>query len=281
MRLFATLAIETPKHILHTAPRNSPRVARAVVPGCLLVLSGLFPPEGAFAQANVATYAASMSFVDGQRPEGVSWSATLSPSAHGLTVGANETSEGGVLLENWIQSAPIPASVSWRLPSVANFTLDVRGQDLDGTSPVPAPVRAFIRYSMDRVHWSTWYLMPRVDGGSGSQRQFRATIHLPTGARYEYGVLRNQWLNTSPAWTLDNHEFFVWAAQNRPGFFASEFPFIGYAQVRLEGVQAGTLVSSLDVEGNGMIGGISMVPGAQRRATADDPWFFDLAEYQD
>lgn len=264
-----------------TGAEGPPGVSSTRITRPLLAMLVVLLPAVAVAQGNVPRFSATLDFVDANEPEGATWAATLQPSVAGLFITSNDVSEQGVLVENWIQSPPVPASMSWRLPSVATFTVDLRGEDLDGVSPIPATVRAYLRFSMDKVNWSTWYHMPRPVTGTTAHRVYSLAKQLPTVSRVEYGRLRSEWIGTSPTWTADNHEFFVWLAENHPDYFENEFPFIGYVQVRIEGLVNSTVVHEIHIHGEGMPGGAGAVPGAQRRATADDPWFFDLSEYVD
>jgi hypothetical protein len=62
------------------------------------------------------------------------------------------------------------------------------------------------------------------------------------------------------------------------GFFATEIPFVGYVQVRLEGNAGAFRLGSLNVEQSSGSGGLQSVPNGTRRATADGQWFFVLNE---
>jgi len=62
---------------------------------------------------------------------------------------------------------------------------------------------------------------------------FEGWLAVPEVARKKYSSITQEW------WRTDEHELCVWIAKRNPDFFSSEFPFIGYIQVRLEGETRG------------------------------------------
>jgi len=226
-----------------------------------------------FAQS-FPTYSSSIRFSASEPLEGVTWSASLAMERSGLVAAASP--EG--LHELWIQSPPIATSMSWRPPTSTSVSAKVVLPELD-----MGFLRAFARYSADKVHWSSWYNLVQSESASSvDAREYRAWISLPSVAHEKYDGLRSEWYRTNPAWSSDEHELCVWIAKNHPDYFATEIPFIGYIQVRIEGSTGPgkrARVSELVISGGTTVSGLSAIPSGERRPSADEEWFFDLSNY--
>ena len=57
----------------------------------------------------------------------------------------------------WILSKALPVGLSWRPPQSATLTLSVSGEFKKDHS-----LNAFVRYSSDAEHWSTWYRLGAI-----------------------------------------------------------------------------------------------------------------------
>jgi hypothetical protein len=217
---------------------------------------------------------ATIKFEGTQPLEEVSWSAGVSRTAAGLMItGVPATSERPF----WIQSPPVSAGISWRPPRSTTAAVTVNVPQLNSGGYL----RAYVRYSIDRVHWSSWQILSESPSSTPSVRQFQAWLSPPVAAREKYDALMREWWNTNPVWSSDEHEFCMWLASLRPEYFATEVPFIGYLQVRLEGGAQEMRLSEMTVSGGVMESGLQVSPrGDLRRATADGPWFFDLNKVQ-
>jgi hypothetical protein len=227
------------------------------------------------------SYRSMISFTEGSPTDGVEWSAALRLSRDGLIASSDGAFEPPDFAPNSIQTPPIPADWSWRLPSLANVRIDVHGElsPRRGREDFPArPLRAFVRYGIDRVHWSSWYEMPEVDDADTDARRFRARIQLPAVARSQFNRLKREWEVTKPEWTDDEHALCVWIAQHHPDYFSREVPLIGYIQVRLESISSGMNVTAIDIVGSGSASGFSSVGGGTR-TTVRESWHCDLTEY--
>ena len=100
-------------------------------------------------------------------------------------------------------------------------------------------------------------------------------------AQEAYQAKMQEWWQTKPVWTSDEHELCVWIASQDPEFFSREFPFIGYVQVRLEGETRGLQLKSLSVKVSATVSGLTAFSTAskgQARSTTGEKWFFDVSK---
>jgi len=104
---------------------------------------------------------------------------------------------------------------------------------------------------------------------------YEGWLSVPNVAREAYSAQAGEWWKTDPAWTSDEHELCVWIVKRNPEFFASEFPFIGYVQVRIEGESRGMRLKSLRVSTNSAESGLTSIKKRQVRSTIGEKWFFD------
>ncbi len=170
-----------------------------------------------------------------------------------------------------------PSDFPGCLPGSASFRIY-----FDGTlneESIYGKARLFIRYSCDKEHWSTWYEAGKTEEKNKDGLQiYKENIWLPESSREKYNELMHQWWKTRPAWSSDEHEFCEWLVKNEPGFFSTEFPFIGYVQVRLEknSINTSQQIKSLTVEHSWAVSGMSSIPAdkAKVRKNTGDRWFF-------
>ena len=206
--------------------------------------------------------------------EGVTWSSSVSLTDGGLF---SEKLQPNISAEVWIQSQPISGGMSWRPPTSATISLDVEAGAKDFTY-----LHAYFRYGCDRVHWSTWYsLLPLKPQNGIAGSVFEASLAIPRLAQEAYYAKMHEWWKTNPPWTSDEHELCVWIASRDPDFFAREFPFIGYVQVRIEGESRGAQVKSLSIKVSSSVSGftaLSKVTKGPSRATTGEKWFFDVSK---
>ncbi len=210
-------------------------------------------------------------FAPNKVPSGVTWSSSVSLTDGGLL---SEKLPPDRSAEVWVQSQPIPAGMSWRPPTSATIRLDVEAGAQEFTY-----LGAYFRYSCDRVHWSTWYDLPSSkDQKDVAGRAFEGRLSLPRMVNEAYETKMREWWKTNPAWSSDEHELCVWIAKSDPDFFAREFPFIGYVQVRIEGESRGVRLRSLTVKVSSGVSGLTAPSDGRARSTAGDKWFFDASK---
>jgi hypothetical protein len=68
----------------------------------------------------------------------------------------------------------------------------------------------------------------------------------------------------------------VWIARQDPEFFSHEFPFIGYVQVRIEGVTRGMQLESLSINVSSSVSGAASLYIGHGRSTIGEKWFFSV-----
>ena len=210
-------------------------------------------------------------FAPTEKLDGVTWAPAVSLTDSGLYLGRLSPDSSA---EIWVQTQPISAGMSWRPPSSIMVRVDVESGAEDFTY-----LRSYIRYSCDKAHWSTWYnLSPAKTRTNGMAFTYEGWLSLPRIAQKAYADLAMEWWKTDPAWASDDHELCVWIAKRNPEFFSSEFPFIGYIQVRVEGESRGLRLASLRVSANSSVGGLASIKKRQVRSTTDEKWFFDLSK---
>lgn len=213
-------------------------------------------------------------FASGRAPEGASWSSSLQLTARGLET--QPLHQPNASWEVWVQSPPIPVGPSWRPPTAARLQLTMSGLTM---ADQLGPLNAYFRYSSDKVHWSSWYNMSALEGSVEPGATYQSWLSLPRAARARYEALMQEWWRTDPDWSSDEHEFCVWLAQHHPDFFATELPFIGYVQVRVEGSARAARVPAMRVEQRWTVSGLSSPARRRTRTTTGERWFFDLSQF--
>jgi hypothetical protein len=217
----------------------------------------------------------SIVFSPGKVQNGVTWSDSLLLTPGGLSLKELEPNQ---VMDIWIQTHAFPIGLSWRPPRGANFTVI-----LDGALTTPTTVASdpeiFIRYSSDKVRWSSWYVFQREnDSTAKSPGNFKSMISVPYIASERYERLMKEWWRTKPVWSSDENEFCEWLIKNEPDFFAREMPFIGYVQVRLERRSARYPQEprSMKIQYSWGVGGLTSIPRdkSKVRKDIDEKWFF-------
>jgi hypothetical protein len=207
--------------------------------------------------------------------KGVSWSDKFSLKETGLETKQLPTNQSQ---DVWLQTHPFPIGLSWRPPIGANFNVYLEGSS-DGRNPVsPVDPQIFIRYSSDKINWSTWYYL-----GKSAQKEksggYEGGIWLPSSASEKYRSLMRDWWKTDPVWSSDETEFCEWLLKKEPDFFAKEMPFIGYVQVRFEqlSVNPSLNLKSMTVRYMWGVGGLATIPKdkSKVRKNTEDKWFFE------
>jgi len=178
--------------------------------------------------------------------------------------------------EFWFQTQPLATGPSWRPPPAVGFELALNDLFvLERTQR--GYLKAFGRYSADRVHWSSWFPIASTSRETLAGSTFQGRHELPRAARDKYDELMQVWWQSDPAWSSDEHEFCLWLAAGHRDFFAAEIPHMGYVQLRVEGDAQGMRVGGLTIRLNAGMSGLQSIPRGQRRPNADEKWFFDLS----
>jgi hypothetical protein len=212
-------------------------------------------------------------FAPGKVPKEAAWNDQMELTSRGLATlqpWAPNSSR-----DFWFRTQPIAGGPSWRPPRVLGITVDLQGIEFAPNSTMRPYIRAFARYSTDRVHWSSWFGLTGKDSTLAPET-FTGSLSMPQQAQAKYSELMTQWWRTNPAWSSDEHEFCLWLAANHRDYFATEIPVMGYVQILVEG-GAHLRIAGLSVALSSSASGLQSIPRGERRATADRNWFFDLA----
>ena len=211
-------------------------------------------------------------FAPNQTPAEATWSPSLSLNDNGLFSAKRPPNTS---TEVWVQSQPIAAGISWRPPTFERIKIEV-GADAEAFTYL----KTFVRYSCDRVHWSTWYNLRPLKTEAQVATSYEGDLSLPRTAYAEYYAKMAEWWKTNPEWTSDEHELCVWIARQDPEFFARQFPFIGYIQVRLEGETRGLQLKSLTIHIDAAVSGLSSPRNNGTIKSTEEPWSFDVSKVQ-
>ena len=210
-------------------------------------------------------------FAPNKVPDGVTWSQSVSLRDSGLFA---EKLPPNMASEVWVQSQPISAGMSWRPPTSASVKLEVEAGAEDFTY-----LKAYFRYSCDRVHWSTWYnLRPLKPQDAIAASVYESNLEIPRLVQSAYRTKMDEWWKTNPPWSSDEHELAVWITNQDPDFFSREFPFMGYVQVRIEGETRGLQLKSLTVAVSSGVSGLTALSTGRVRSTTGEKWFFDVSK---
>lgn len=171
----------------------------------------------------------------------------------------------------WFQTHAFPIGLSWRPPTASSFFVS-----FDGDIATP---QIYIRYSCDKINWSTWYEFSKTDKKTNEGFvQYKSEISIPYSPN-KYQKLMREWWKTKPIWSSDETEFCEWLLKKEPIFFETEFPFIGYVQVLVENhfVNKAQKFKSLKIGYSWGVGGLQSIPKDQSkvRKNTGDKWFFE------
>src|SRR5262249_21158412 len=144
---------------------------------------------------------------------------------------------------SWIETPPIPIETKEFQDSIS---LGLAVEVSTGQGNLFAEPRAFARFSLDEVHWTSWQpfsdLDPSEDGNtsvrldkfSGPGKPYWiGEVHLAaTSSEFDSLMdLRNQWVKTSPNRKHEVSEFLGWVHRNKPNYFLNHIPLIRFVQI--------------------------------------------------
>jgi hypothetical protein len=238
-----------------------------------LLFSTLFPMTAAIQAQIGSSNSVKIRFAPAETLNGITWSSSVLLTESGLFL---ERLAPNTSAEVWVQSQPMAAGMSWRPPTSVMVRVEVESGPDDFTY-----LHSYFRYSCDKVHWSTWYNLSSAKAQPKDIAfAYEGWLSVPRVARKEYAALSQEWWKTNPVWSSDEHELCIWIAKRNPDFFSSEFPFIGYIQVRIEGETRGMSLKSLRINTSSSVSGLMSVKKGQVRSTTDEKWFFDLSKME-
>jgi hypothetical protein len=173
--------------------------------------------------------------------------------------------------DRWIQTKPLALGLSWRPPYAiqANVAVEPPPQEFklgNGQSSTPDAGDAYVRYSPDRVHWSNWQVLQRVQSNPAvekqkPQRRYSGQIRVSYREREEYSKLLADYSALDVPWKSDEEASAKWIVEHEPEFFAQHLPFIGYVEFMFEGgFYGGRRLTSLNVDIYYGMGGLHAIP---------------------
>ena len=260
------------------------------------------------ARAQIITFSSKkFELSSSQNSQKIFWSDSFQQDENGITLQKNKNEY--LSTDYWLQSEPFPIGGAWRPPTSAAMFVG-----FDGEMPKEfwRNTDVYIRYSADKVHWSSWSRNNRIDaddkgykfwGGlyehdikKGSSL-YDVSVSMPSVARTKYRELYGVWMK-SKEYVDNEHLFFVWLAKNYPSYFENEIPVIGYVQFRVEGnsysFDSLTKLRSINFGYHYLISGLGYFDPIDKddsntdKTVADKPeimdsegaWHFDLSKYK-
>ncbi len=275
-----------------------------LVPVLIVLLFG-FPLK---ALAQIRTFdSKKFELARSKNSQNISWSDSFQQDENGIILQKNI--KDYLSTDYWLQSEPFSIGEAWQPPIAARIIIEFNG---DVPKGFWKNTDVYIRYSADKMHWSSWSNRNRIDAGSkdyDSLRRFYVydvkqdaslydvSISMPSVARTEYLELRKIWMK-SKEYVDNEYLFFVWLAQNYPSYFEREIPVIGYVQFRVEGNSDGfdseVKLHSISFNYGYSISGLGYfdprdkddanpgkkVEGKPEIKDSEGAWHFDLSKYK-
>jgi hypothetical protein len=193
-------------------------------------------------------------------------------------------------MDGWIQTKPIALGMSWRptyaisvrcaiQPPSREFTLD------NGQKSTPDAGDVYVRFSPDRVHWSTWQALERAEPQSADEkktpgRYYNGTVRVAYRDRSEYSKLLSDYSERDVPWKSDEEAAVKWIIGRDADFFAKHIPFIGYVEFLYEpGFYGGQRIRNFKADISYGMGGMHAIPKDESvTKNRDVPWRFEGKE---
>ena len=211
-----------------------------------------------------------------------------------LTVSANGLGwdgEAASSRDGWIQTVPLALGLSWRPPFAVSVRVSVHPKPTEfvlnnGQKSTPYVGDVYVRYSPDRLHWSTWQVLQTSEPQNNTEKQdpgrhFSGRIRVPYSERDEYGKLISEYARLDVPWQSDEEAAVRWILEKEPDFFAKQLPFIGYVQFRYEaGFYGGQRITSFKADVSYGMSGMHSAPKNKEAYKDRDsrPWSFKAEE---
>jgi hypothetical protein len=149
----------------------------------------------------------------------------------------------------WIKSQPIPIGFEWALPTSVRVSLCVeRSYVVIDRVRVPENedyISCYVRYGVDKTHWSSWIPVPKKEARSEYGPEFSTSVTIPRYEWKRWPTLWAEWAKTDKS--QDMSRFFNWTEKRHPDYLDREIPFIGYVEVLVE--WPGYSLGKLEVSG--------------------------------
>ena len=193
----------------------------------------------------------------------------------------------GTGLGGWIQTKPVALGLSWRPPYAISVRITIQPPPREfapssGPKMTPDAGQVYVRYSPDRLNWSSWQTLERVEPPSGGEkkpgRYYGGTIRVPQRERSDYEKLASDYSELDVPWKSDEEAAVQWILGRDPGFFSKHIPFIGYAEILFEAdFYGGQRIKSFAAEIWYGMGGLSSPPKDEsvEKDRGEIPWRFE------
>ncbi|PWU20705.1 MAG: hypothetical protein C5B50_03380 [Verrucomicrobia bacterium] len=209
------------------------------------------------------------------------WAESLTITSEGL--GWDGESAG--VRSGWIETRPLAVGTSWRAPGTVSVRVAVQPAareitSANGQKSTPDAGDAYVRYSPDKQHWSSWQALQRsqpTNRDDKSARCYEAKVSVPERDRAEYGRLLSEYSTLDVPWKSDEEAAVHWILERDPEFFSKQIPFMGYVEFLFEGsFYGGQRVRSFKAEVWAGMSGLHAIPRDQGVYTnRDSPWRFE------
>lgn len=189
--------------------------------------------------------------------------------------------------DGWIQTIPLALGLSWRPPYAVSVRISIHPKCTEfvlnsGQKSTPYAGDAYVRYSPDLRHWSTWQVLQPSEPQSNAEKQnpgrhFSGAIRIPYVEREEYSRLISEYSRLDVPWKSDEDAAVRWIIEKEPDFFAEQLPFMGYVQFRYEaGFYGGQRIISFKADVSYGMSGMHSAPKDKDAYKDRDsrPWSF-------
>lgn len=189
--------------------------------------------------------------------------------------------------DGWIQTVPMALGLSWRPPYAVSLSVTVLPGPEEfvlnnGQKSTPYAGDVYVRYSPDRLHWSTWQVLQASEPKGDEEKQehgrhFGGVVRVPYSERDRYAKLISEYSGRDVPWKSDEDAAVRWIIEREPDFFANELPFIGYVQFRYEaGFHGGQRIASFKADVSYGMGGLHSPPKDMDayKDRESNPWSF-------
>ena len=220
--------------------------------------------------------------VDFTKPAGSITNATWSdPDKNSvLTNGLGWDGKPDASRDYWIQSIPVAIGLAWRPASGASVEIKITPQlkprQLSDGRDWPAfPDSAFVRYSADKKHWSSWQALEQQRNAE-TNRIYGGLIQVPRIEHANYSKLYTEWEANDVPWNCDEEACVKWILQRESDFFSKQIPFAGYVQFRIEGeLPSGQRIENIQMRLGWSVSGLQTIPKNPEYKRPEGAWRFE------
>ena len=190
-------------------------------------------------------------------------------------------------IDGWIETKPIALGLSWEPPYVltVRFTVQPPARAItldDGDAYTPDAGDVYLRYSPDRVNWSSWQALDRGQPQTPEERKLQARYYsgytrVAYRDRSKYTDLLWDHSRLDVPWKGDEEAAVKWILSRDPEFLKKHMPFIGYVAFLYEPFfYGGQRIKSLKAEISYSLGGKNYPPkDSPLMKNRDTAWRFE------